>query len=645
MDQVCLSDDQKKHCDRCLAISNNHPVILDTTIGGGGKTLFALYFGFIKIIERIIVICPGTLHIAHWIKHKNRYGSPIISILTYDTLRGSKTVDEGTQELLDHGYLIKLPGGKYEVSDLFKWYVEEGNLEIIIDESHSVKNESGKTEAVKTLTKYLTIRNMSYPPPKNRSYVYFSSMTPFDEPEHVINFAGLTGAIRSDNLYDKDKDKPTGALELYEYCHHFSPRETDIIWGTCDVKLRNVNDIAYRLIIEVYLKLISSFAKDCQKNFISKQSIYYAYFDFDPDDEEEGMELMKAALDMIKTPIKNVGNMSNGASRFLNDAIQHQQNILVQSFNNMSFDIPKIEILKSQGVYNSNSLQYKSYTNTLGGSNNRYDSPISVSNFGNLSQILPNTPKKTFNLEMKFNEITGGSEPQLKDRAGVMHGMTTVQSIKTHYATLKFIRKIFESVRNVKVVIFLSFKESLRMILKNLAHLNPVSITGDHNCTEDVRNCILAKFNEHNNDCRLLLIISQIGSDGIELDDSNGNYPRIGLAYPDFFNTRFSQCPARILRRFTMSNSLFFFLFMNQDKCPEESVTKSIKNKSKIMEDTVRENGITPPVYYEKINNPDRLDLNVLLKNAGMYSSKVKIVGEVPTAVVRINKCSISKTF
>jgi hypothetical protein len=607
MENLILSDDQKIHCDTTFTISNNHPVILDTTVGGGGKTPCSLYFAYMKKIQRIIVFCPGTLHIAHWTKHKDKYESPIISIITYDTLRGSKQViDENGKDYLDHGLLIKLYNGKYEVSDLFKWYVEEGGLQIIIDESHSIKNESGKTEAAKTLTRYLTIRNMSYPPPKSRSYIYFCSMTPFDEPEQVNNFPFLTGVIQSESLYDKDRDRPTGAAELYQYCRHFAPRESDIIWGTCDIKLRNVNDVVYRLVTEVYLKLITSFVKDAHKNFISKQSIYYAYFDFDPLDEDEGTELMKNALDMIKAPIKNIGHMSSGANKFLNDAIQ-QQNTLVQSFNDMS-----------------------------------------ISN--NVSSIVDNInilepPKKIYNLQVKFNEITNGSELLLKDRSGVMHGMGTVQTVKTYYASYKMINHIFSTVKNVKVVVFLSFKESLRMIMRKMAHLKPVSITGDHTCNEDVRNNILAKFNRNDNECRLLLIISQIGSDGIELDDTNGEFPRIGLAYPDFFNTRFSQCPARILRKFTMSNSLFFFIFMNQDKCPEESVMKSIKNKSKIMNDTVLQNGITPPVYYEKINNPDRLDLNFLLKNAGTQSLKTEIVGQQSNTIVKINKCSVSKTF
>lgn len=612
MNNIVLSNDQQEHCNKIYKIAENHCSILDTTVGGGGKTLFALYFAYILNLTRIIVFCPGSLHIAHWNKHKYKYGSPIINILTYDTLRGSKpALYENSRDLLDHGYLIKLYNGKYEVSDLFKYLVEEGGLELIIDESHSVKNESGKTEAVKTLTKYLTVRNMTYPLPKRKSYVYFCSMTPFDEPEHVINFANLTGVIRSDNLYDKNKDKITGAEELYQYCHYFSPRESDIIWGTCDIKLRNVNDITYRLITEVYLKLISSFAKDCQKNFLSKQSVYYAYFDFEPNEEEEGTELMKIALNMIKSPAKNSGQISNGANKFLNDAMQIQQNNLIQSFNNMLIDTPKIDISKSIINTPETIIQYQ----------------------------------KLLYLENKYNEITFGGDPSLRNRSGVMHGMSTVQSIKTHYATIKFIKTIFNTVKNVKIIVFLSFKESLRMIMKTLSYFNPVSITGDHSCTEDIRNNILAKFNEHNNDSRLLLIISQIGSDGIELDDTHGEYPRVGIAYPDFFNTRYSQCPARILRRFTMSNSLFFFIFLNQDKCPEESVIKSIKNKSKTMEDTVRQNGITPPIYYEKINNPHLSDLNYLLNNAGQQYLKSKIINQTSTNVIQIKKCSISKTF
>lgn len=594
MNTIVFSEDQKDHINKVLTIGQNHPVILDTTIGGGGKTLFALFYAYVMGITRIIVFCPGSLHVAHWNKHKNRYGCPIINIITYDTLRGSKPIiDENSRELLNHGYLIKLPNDEYEVSDLFKWYVEEGNFMIIIDESDSVKNDSGKTKATKTCTKYLTIRNMSYPPPKNRSYVYFCSMTPFDEPEHLINFAYLTGVIKNDSLYDKDKFKATGAEELYQYCRYFYPKESDMIWGTCDIKLRNVNEIAYKLMTDVYLKMISSFAKDCQKNFLSKQTIYYAFFDFEPEDEEIGLKLMNVALNMIKAPVKNNNEISSSANKFLTDAMNHQN------------------------IQNSDLLQIDN-TN-----NDKYD----------------------MELGKKFYEITNGYQPPLRNRSGVMHGMATSQSIKTYYAGIKFIKHIFNTVRNVKVIVFVNFKESLNMIMNNLAYLNPVSITGESNCTEDIRNAIVSKFNEHNLELRLLLIISQIGSHGIELDDVYGDIPRVSIGFPDFFNTRYSQCPARTLRRFTRSNSLFFFIFMNDDKCNEESVKKSIRNKSKIMEDTVRQNGIIPPVYFERINNPHTLDINLLLQNAGMKNQNTKIIGQEITVVPQIKRSSVSKTF
>lgn len=597
MCSIVLSSDQQEHYNRINNdIANSHFSILDTTQTGGGKTIIAIYFALMRGIKRFIIVCNGDIQAKHWDKHRIKYNLPLTIIISYDSLRGSSstiTTPDG-KEMLPHGLLYK-SGDSYEVSDVFRSYVEEGVF-LIADECHLIKNPSGKTDAFTTMSSYITIRNMTLPLPLAKSYVWFSSMTPFDEPEHVINFGMICGIIRSDTLYDKYTDNPRGLMELYYYCKHHNPNKTESIWSYYDIKPKNVNDIAYRLMTEVFLPMTSSFAKNCQKNYLSKQSIYYAYFDIDP----MGVKLMKKALDMIKTPVKQSNSINESATKFL---------------NNLS-GIPSIN-----GSHHNQNL---------------------------LGLNLPDyKTEKEDELTTEFNKITFNALPKLNDRFGVIHGMITSQSIKSYYAIINFVRVIFSTVENSKVIIFLSYKEAINIIMRGLPEYNPVKITGDHGCTSEVRNAILSKFNEPNLECRLLIIISQIGSDGIELDDLDGRFPRISLAFPDFYHSRFFQCPGRTLRRYSKSNSLFFLILVNSDECQEESVFKSITNKSRIMDETLKNNEIIPPTYYEKIINPNKADLNKLLKEAGMVKPKVNNVDEISnkSSVIQINRSSISKKF
>lgn len=580
--EIILSEDQLEHFDKINnTIAPYHSSILDTGKTGSGKTIIAAHFARVRNIARIIVICNGSIQKKHWNDHKIRYQLPIVAILSYDELRGSSSmiITPNGKEMVPNGFLYKV-NGKFEPTEIFMQYVEDGIL-LIPDECHLVKNDCGKTDALKALSRYIAVRNMTLPLPVNKSFNLFTSMTPFDEPDHVINFAMLCGIIRNDVLYDKNNNELKGILELYEYCNYFNPEKTNLIWGIYDIDSKNTaNEVAYRLITEVLLRMISSFAKNCDKNYLSKQTIFYAYFDI----EDIGIELMKKALTMIRAPIKNTN------SSIIRRASKSKQ--LMELIGNLS-----------------------------------------INNYSDIE------------LNDEFNRITNNNESLLNTRSGVIHGMITCQSIKSYYCVLKFIRTIFNTVENSKVIVFINYKEAINILMRGLQEYNPVKITGDSGCNENIRNEIITKFNEPNLESRLLIIISQIGSDGIELDDTHGGFPRINLAFPDFYHSRFFQCPGRTLRRYTKSNSLYFLILINSEQCPEESVFKSITNKSKVMEETLRNNEIIPPTSYQKIVNPDRHDLNELLRNAGMPRIIQEVQEEKIEKVIRINKSSIVKNF
>jgi hypothetical protein len=564
--EITFSSDQEVHFNYILNnIAPYYCNILDSSVTGSGKTEIACRFAKIKNFKRIIVFCNGSVQIKHWEGFKNKYKLPFILIISYDFLRGSKTIPicEGKEKFV-HGLLYKCEN-YFEPTEEFKFIVEEGLL-IICDEFHLIKNCSARTAAVRALTSYITFRSDCKPYLINKSYNLFMSMTPFEKLSHCVNFVITCGIIKNSVLFCKKTEKALGILDLYEYCLKIDPEKTNLIWGLYDLNYKNVNNIAYRLIVEIFLRKISSFSKNSQDYYLKKQSIYYSHSDISPD----AHEMMKLSLNMIK----------------------------------------------------SNSVKMKK------------------------KEIKEDIDE----ISNKFNNISLGGN--INDRTGIIQGMITVQTIKTNYIMIPLIVEIFRQVPRVKIVVFLSYKEAINIIMDKLNHLNPRKITGDPDCTYEIRNKIISKFNEPNLESRLLVIISQIGSDGIELDDKlrdslnpGLDFPRIGLGIPDFYHSRFFQCPGRIFRRMTFSNSLFFWCLINTEEYSEESVFKSIIEKSEVMEETLQNNEIIPPVSYEKIINPHLTDIKFLLDNAGKNKTITNIKIKKEEKPIIIKKISMYKDF
>lgn len=544
MASIVLEPEQEQNVSTIMEILNTHSIAHDFSIAGAGKTPMAARVCHLRGVQRIIIVCYNSLQVDHWTRHCTLFNIPVSLILTYDMLRGTKTtvIDNGIP-VLPHRLLLKDNYGFYHPTDLFKMWVEDG-LALIADECHSLKNRCGKNHAFAALSKYITLRNLWYPITGIKSYTYFMSMTPFDKEEHCINLALTCGIIPCEPLFDSQNKRAYGLEYLYNYCKAIDTVKTQKIWGMYEITEKNAFEISYRLIVEVFLRKTSSFTKNTNLGYTSKQSVYYSSFTVTNDCHN----LMKAALNMIKSRRD-----------------ENLEEILIS-------DIDTEQVITEQQT------DQESYL---------------------------------------FSQIVNFKGTPLRERNGVIQGTITVQTIKSYFIVLGLVNEILNQIPNSKIVIFLNYKESINIVMKYLAHLNPVKITGDVECTKEKRNEIIAKFNEPNLESRILVIIAQIGSDSIELDDKYGNYPRVGIAFPDFYYSKYFQCPGRLFRRYTKSNSLFFFCLVNSNEYSEESIEKSLIEKSKVMEETLQNNEIIPPSNYLKITDPHLHGLNNLLLSAG----------------------------
>ena len=106
------------------------------------------------------------------------------------------------------------------------------------------------------------------------------------------------------------------------------------------------------------------------------------------------------------------------------------------------------------------------------------------------------------------------------------------------------------------------------------------------------REKIIAKFQEPNNDCRVLIINPTVGGIGINLDDRFGNRPRFMLLTPDYRMSSIVQSTGRIYRESTISKKdtqvriIYSKQFHKESKILTSLLKKSEHSRDMITNDT-----------------------------------------------------------
>jgi len=126
---------------------------------------------------------------------------------------------------------------------------------------------------------------------------------------------------------------------------------------------------------------------------------------------------------------------------------------------------------------------------------------------------------------------------------------------------------------------------------------NPLKLNGEMSCNDRWTN--INKFQEANNNYRLLIGNVQVCSSGIDLDDKNGGFPRFCLVSPNFSTITLYQLSHRFQRANTMSYSTIHFVYSKNNK--ELSILDAIARKGKIMKEVTNEQtryGVLFPTDY-----------------------------------------------
>lgn len=142
--------------------------------------------------------------------------------------------------------------------------------------------------------------------------------------------------------------------------------------------------------------------------------------------------------------------------------------------------------------------------------------------------------------------------------AAVPH-MIELQKLKTPMF-VALTRWYISVVPNAKIILFVTFKDVMALLAKQLADLGAVVMNGA--CSQKKRDELMARFQQPNLDCRVMISNPKVGGVGIDLDDKTGNFPRAMFLMPDFTINDLIQAMWRGIRADTKQNSEVAALFI-----------------------------------------------------------------------------------
>ena len=186
-----------------------------------------------------------------------------------------------------------------------------------------------------------------------------------------------------------------------------------------------------------------------------------------------------------------------------------------------------------------------------------------------------------------------------------------------------------------KVCIFFDYDEPIFQTEVGLKHHKPIVLTGKINKIE--RPSIIKKFQENNSDCRLLIINTSVGCEGIDLDDVHGTHKRYNLVEPSFYILRMHQLTRRFYRFNTKSDTIVYFVYGNCG-VNETNIINSIARKTIIMKETLQlqvSEGIVFPADHEYIQEKScledsyemiplkKIEPTETFSTSGVYSKKI----------------------
>lgn len=154
---------------------------------------------------------------------------------------------------------------------------------------------------------------------------------------------------------------------------------------------------------------------------------------------------------------------------------------------------------------------------------------------------------------------------------------------------------------NCKVIIYFTFKRDMKDAAEKLKKYNPLILNGD--VIEDTKRTeIMDNFQRYDNEYRVIISNPRVGGEGVDLDDTNGNFPRSMYIAPSYMFIEQFQSTGRVRRKNTKSEAKIRFIY-SRDFPYENGIINSMIEKSYVARGMIQtnQNSIIFPGELEEI--------------------------------------------
>jgi hypothetical protein len=552
--QLTLLPHQEKHARKIELTFQLSRWYIDGSSMGSGKTYVTSYLAKKHGLSLFVVAPKSALSVWHGIAKE--YDIPVVAIMTYEGLRGRAGCGAGPKDpkawLRTNRFTrSRCQELKYVAASRLRTLLssKKHGLLFIFDESQRVKNKSITAKAVRAIARAL----VHDAPAKNKSRIAFLSASPFDKPEHVINFCHVSAVMRTAYLRRRILCSSSGVV-------------TAVDGATAKNKKPN-SRIVYPG-VEDMLAFSHSMIQTYRKTF--------------PGKAEGALRRMRRHINTVRI------RLSAGKGPKLDECGTIVYSLFTKVVKPLLLHVspppmPEKSATSKRDVRNLICPMPPALVD---------DYKIAV---GNLDDAV-----KLAAMQSKGKKKGAAGEPP--SFAAIQMAMMELQNVKEPLFS-NVAKYTLDMVPNSKVVLFADFYSVIRKLEDKLSEYGVVVLCGEQDPEE--RASVVRRFQEHNTRVRVIISNPVVGGMAVSLHDTTGDYPRFMFLNPGFRANELFQCTGRTYRAGTKGVSTVRFVYggvqeseTSKIETAEVRILSSLQKKGVVLEHTIGEQKVPFPHDY-----------------------------------------------